>query len=192
MNDTIFFVVGISLVVAALVVSFLGIRSSRFPASGPLMAGVAAVFVLLVVATATFGWRNAADEKEHRQAELAAASQEAENQGDSAEALEEEGSNAPTTTTASTADGKQVFETAGCTGCHTLADAGSTATTGPNLDGALKGKPVTFIKTSIVDPSAEIEKGYPPNVMPESYGTQLSAEELDALVQYLHSVAGKG
>jgi mono/diheme cytochrome c family protein len=32
--------------------------------------------------------------------------------------------------------GKQVFATAGCTGCHTLADAGSNGTVGPNLDDA--------------------------------------------------------
>src|SRR5262245_30064162 len=32
--------------------------------------------------------------------------------------------------------GKQVFETAGCTSCHTLADAGSSGTVGPNLDDA--------------------------------------------------------
>ena len=32
--------------------------------------------------------------------------------------------------------GKQVFETAGCEGCHTLKDAGATGTVGPNLDQA--------------------------------------------------------
>ena len=32
--------------------------------------------------------------------------------------------------------GKQVFESAGCTSCHTLADAGATGTVGPNLDEA--------------------------------------------------------
>jgi mono/diheme cytochrome c family protein len=32
--------------------------------------------------------------------------------------------------------GKQVFETAGCKSCHTLADAGATGTVGPNLDQA--------------------------------------------------------
>jgi cytochrome c6 len=30
--------------------------------------------------------------------------------------------------------GKQVFLTAGCSGCHTLKDAGATGTVGPNLD----------------------------------------------------------
>ena len=34
------------------------------------------------------------------------------------------------------AAGKQVFETAGCKGCHTLKDAGATGTVGPNLDQA--------------------------------------------------------
>ena len=45
----------------------------------------------------------------------------------------------PTTPTAPAGDataGKQVFETAGCTSCHTLADAGATGTVGPNLDEA--------------------------------------------------------
>ena len=78
-----------------------------------------------------------------------------------------------------------MFETAGCTGCHTLADAGSTATTGPDLDGALKGKPESFIRESIIDPNAEVEEGFPPNVMPQTYEDQLSPEELDALVAYL-------
>ena len=32
--------------------------------------------------------------------------------------------------------GKQVFATAGCKSCHTLKDAGATATVGPNLDEA--------------------------------------------------------
>jgi cytochrome c6 len=34
------------------------------------------------------------------------------------------------------AAGKKVFQSAGCTGCHTLKDAGSTGTVGPNLDEA--------------------------------------------------------
>src|SRR5207249_1293015 len=32
--------------------------------------------------------------------------------------------------------GKKVFLSAGCTGCHTLKDAGSNGTVGPNLDDA--------------------------------------------------------
>ena len=44
----------------------------------------------------------------------------------------------PTTTSGGggspTAAGKQVFASAGCGGCHTLKDAGSTGNVGPNLD----------------------------------------------------------
>ena len=83
------------------------------------------------------------------------------------------------------ADGAAVFTDAGCAGCHTLADAGSTATTGPDLDAALKGEDAEFIKTSIVDPNAVIAEGYPPDVMPQNYEAELSPEELDAVVQYL-------
>lgn len=34
------------------------------------------------------------------------------------------------------AAGKQVFDTAGCGSCHTLSDAGTNGTVGPNLDDA--------------------------------------------------------
>ena len=88
------------------------------------------------------------------------------------------------------ADGKAVFESAGCGGCHTLADAGTTAQTGPVLDDVLKGKDAAFIKTSIENPSAEIAKGFP-DIMPKTYADSLSPEELDALVKYLGTVAGK-
>jgi mono/diheme cytochrome c family protein len=40
------------------------------------------------------------------------------------------------------AAGKQVFETAGCKGCHTLKDAGATGNVGPNLDQAKPALPL--------------------------------------------------
>lgn len=48
---------------------------------------------------------------------------------------------APTTTapaneTGDAANGKEVFASAGCGGCHTLSAAGSTGSVGPNLDDA--------------------------------------------------------
>ena len=42
-----------------------------------------------------------------------------------------------------------------------------------------------FIHTSIVDPNAEVTKGYKPNIMPQDFEDKLSKEELDALVKYL-------
>jgi mono/diheme cytochrome c family protein len=83
------------------------------------------------------------------------------------------------------AAGKQVFASAGCTSCHTLSAAGSTAQTGPNLDEGLKGKDAAFIRESIVNPDAEVTEGYSQDLMPENYGEQLSDEDLANLVAFL-------
>jgi mono/diheme cytochrome c family protein len=81
--------------------------------------------------------------------------------------------------------GAQVFANNGCGGCHTLAAAESGGVTGPNLDEALPGQTSKMIEESIVDPNAEIVKGYPANVMPANFGQTLSAKEVEDLVQYL-------
>jgi mono/diheme cytochrome c family protein len=80
---------------------------------------------------------------------------------------------------ANVAAGKQVFETAGCTSCHTLKDAGSTGTVGPNLDDA---KP----PESLVVDRVTNGKG----VMP-SFKGQLTPQEIAAVAAYVSSVAGK-
>jgi cytochrome c oxidase subunit 2 len=80
--------------------------------------------------------------------------------------------------------GAKVFADNGCGGCHTLAAAGSSGQTGPDLGKVLKGKDAAYIKQSITDPGAKLEKGFP-NVMPANFGETLSPQELDALVQYL-------
>jgi cytochrome c oxidase subunit 2 len=93
-------------------------------------------------------------------------------------------------------DAKKLFtdgngDATACGACHTLADAGTTATTGPDLDTVLAGKDAAFIRKSIVQPNAEIAKGFQPGIMPPNYGDTLSPQELDALVKYLDDVAGK-
>jgi cytochrome c oxidase subunit 2 len=80
--------------------------------------------------------------------------------------------------------GEQLFTSSGCSGCHTLKAAGATAKVGPDL-GKLGDVDAKFIRTSIVDPNADVTKGYKPNVMPQNFSEQLSKEELDALVKYL-------
>ena len=190
-NDTVFYILGIGLVLAALTVGFLGVRLESFPPSRPVLLIGTAVFVLLVVGTTTFAWRNAEDEQASRDAKHASEAQA--NTGESTTTTETSTTAGTSTTTTASVDGAQVFEDQGCGGCHTLEAAGSTGTTGPVFDSVLKGKDEDFIRTSIVDPNAEIEKGFPPNVMPQSYGDILSPEELDALVKYLfESTNSKG
>lgn len=82
--------------------------------------------------------------------------------------------------------GAQVFASNGCGGCHTLAAAETGGTVGPNLDEFLApGDNAAAIEEMIVNPNAEVAKGYPANVMPSNYGQLLSAKELEDLVQYL-------
>ena len=82
-----------------------------------------------------------------------------------------------------------IFNEAGCAGCHTLADANASGSVGPNLDEVLKGQDADKIREDIVDPNAEVEEGFGPNIMPSDYKDTLSAEQLDALVSYLEEAA---
>ncbi len=82
--------------------------------------------------------------------------------------------------------GEAVFTTAGCGGCHAFEPAGTDAQVGPPLDKLDAGASLEdFLRTAIIDPNADIAEGYQPSVMPETYESSLSDEQLDALVQYL-------
>ena len=92
----------------------------------------------------------------------------------------------------STPAGEKVFNgTSGCGGCHTLAKAGANGKVGPpldNLSAAAKAageSTPAFIRESIVNPNKHIANGYPPNVMPKTFGSSLSKKDLDDLVTYL-------
>lgn len=91
-------------------------------------------------------------------------------------------------------DGKTLFTKAAapapCSSCHTLADAGATGTTGPNLDEVVPKLSAADVKQSIQDPDAKITEGFQPGLMPR-YGDSLSEEQVDALVKYLKEVAGQ-
>jgi mono/diheme cytochrome c family protein len=77
-----------------------------------------------------------------------------------------------------TAAGKQVFASAGCGSCHTLADAGSSGQVGPNLDDA---KPDEAL---VVD---RVTNGQ--GVMPPFKG-QLSDQQIQDVARYVSQVAG--
>jgi cytochrome c oxidase subunit 2 len=87
-------------------------------------------------------------------------------------------------------DAKALFagDDFGCGACHTLADAGTTGTTGPDLGKVLVGQDAAKIREDIVTPDKEIAKGYPGGIMPQDFGERLTTEQLDALVKYLDEV----
>lgn len=86
---------------------------------------------------------------------------------------------------ANPANGKTVFTGNGCGSCHTLKEAAASGKVGPDLDEALKGKDEAFIKQSITDPNAVIAQGFQPGIMPQSYGSQLTSQQLSDLVAFL-------
>ncbi len=90
------------------------------------------------------------------------------------------------------ADGQQLFDEQGCSGCHTFEAAGATETVGPNLDEVLANRSPEEIETSIVDPDSELSPGFSQGIMPDNFGDALSPEELDTLVTYLSENAKGG
>jgi cytochrome c oxidase subunit 2 len=91
--------------------------------------------------------------------------------------------------------GAAIFKNNPCGSCHTLTAAGASGKVGPDLDklpqyAQTAGKPIEdFIRESVQNPNADVEKGYPKNVMPPF---NLPKSQLDALVQYLVQSSKKG
>ena len=92
---------------------------------------------------------------------------------------------------AGSAQGKELFAQ-NCGSCHVLADAGTQGQVGPDLDTVLTGKDADFVRTSILEPDAEIAAGFQPGVMPQNYGEMFSDQQIDGLVEYLLEAAGGG
>jgi mono/diheme cytochrome c family protein len=82
-------------------------------------------------------------------------------------------------TKAAAPDGKQIFTSAGCAGCHTLKAAGATGTVGPNLD-ALKP----------TEAKVEHQVTVGGGAMPAFKG-QLTTAEITAVAKFVSSSAGK-
>ncbi len=76
------------------------------------------------------------------------------------------------------ADGESIFASAGCAGCHTLAAAGASGTTGPNLDETAPTKELAL------DRITNGRGGMP------AFSGSLSEEEIEAVAQYVVENAG--
>ena len=78
-----------------------------------------------------------------------------------------------------TTDGKAIFASAGCIGCHTLKAADATGTVGPNLDDAKPSKEL------VIDRVTNGRGGMP------SFKGQLSEAQIEAVATFVSQNAGK-
>ncbi len=85
-------------------------------------------------------------------------------------------------------EGRVVFMSSGCGGCHRFQPAGTTGMTGPDLDelpdlAEKAGQPLNeFVRESIVNPDSYVEQGFPEGVMPAWSGNE---QDLANLVAFL-------
>jgi mono/diheme cytochrome c family protein len=149
-------------------------RDPNFPGRG--LRWFVVVSVLLLVSMLTAMVVLAREEEEGEEA-VPAETQPSETEPAETEPAETE----PAETTGGEGDpaaGKQVFDSAACGGCHTLADAGSTGTVGPNLDEAKPDRALVLDR---------VTNGK--SAMP-SFREQLSEEQIANVAAYVVQAAG--
>jgi len=84
-------------------------------------------------------------------------------------------------------DPMTLFHAAGCVGCHKIGAEGGAI--GPDLTHIGARASATYIRESILDPGAKIAKGFErfAGIMPKTFGDQMTAAQLEALVRFLAS-----
>lgn len=82
-------------------------------------------------------------------------------------------------------DPKAIIATAGCLACHKLDGQGQVIA--PDLTHVGSRRDAESIRKKILDPASSIAKGYEKlaGIMPKTFGTMMSAAQLEALAQYL-------
>lgn len=91
-------------------------------------------------------------------------------------------------------DGRVVFLTKGCTGCHTIAGVSETGSFGPNLTALAEVAPTRvdgltaeeYVRQSILDPQAFIAPGFGGSGV-QMPALALTGDEVDAVVGFLLS-----
>jgi mono/diheme cytochrome c family protein len=86
-----------------------------------------------------------------------------------------------------TLDPVQLYNEKGCVGCHQLGGKGGQV--GPPFDHIAARHDAAYLRRAILEPNADTAKGYEKfaGTMPTTFGQQLSAAQLEALVKYLAS-----
>jgi cytochrome c553 len=194
-NETLFYLCGGVLAVSAIVVTFVGLKSEKFP--GRALPLVVVWFAVFVVAAMTFAVRFSAEEKEHKEHELALANEkiqaaEGDNTGDPAdvgseESAPEEGSQEEEPVGSSEGEegggdpaaGETIFAE-NCAVCH--GETGHGGAGGPDL----RTMPLAQTEEGAIQQVTNGGGGMPP------FGEQLSEEEISDVASFVvQKVVGK-
>ena len=81
----------------------------------------------------------------------------------------------------------------GCTACHSNDGGAGVGPTWQGLfgkdeilsDGSIVKVDGAYLRESIVDPNATIVKGFPAGFMPQGFGSRLSEEQTQAIIEYI-------
>lgn len=194
-NETLFYICGGVLAVSAIIVTFVGLKSEKFP--GRALPLVVVWFAVFVVAAATFAVRFSTEEREHKEHELALANEkieaaEGDNTGDAADvgsedSAPEEGSQeeepvGPTGGEEGGGDpaaGETIFAE-NCAVCH--GEDGHGGAGGPDL----RTMPLAQTEEGAIQQVTNGGGGMPP------FGEQLSEEEISDVAAFVvQEIVGK-
>ena len=179
-NETLFYVCGGVLAVSALIVTFIGLKSEKFP--GRALPLVVVWFAVFVIGATTFAVRYSVEHKEHEEHKLEHANAEIEGgEGDGSHSEEgeshEEGSEEASG--GDPAAGKTVFAEH-CAACH--GEDGHGGPGGPDLT----TMPLAQTEEGAIQQVTNGGGGMPP------FGEQLSEGEISDVAAFVvHEVVGK-
>jgi mono/diheme cytochrome c family protein len=95
------------------------------------------------------------------------------------------GTGVPAAAPTATTDPRALAREKGCIGCHVLDGEGGAI--GPSFDGIGRRASADYIRRGILSPNADTAKGFEKvaGTMPATFGQQLTAAQLEALVDFL-------
>jgi mono/diheme cytochrome c family protein len=85
--------------------------------------------------------------------------------------------------------GRALFTEEGCDRCHSIAAIGAEGKLGPRLD--TLDDDADDIAQSIADPRADIEDGFPGQLMPADFAERMSTAEIRALSAFVAAASGE-